>query len=88
MAGEDQDPQGREHQCLVLRRTGLYLVLSTALGCRDLLRVSRLYLKSRLWRLDSTQTAEFADAHPRDLRVAPWFAALYAAGLGLLGWLS
>jgi putative peptide zinc metalloprotease protein len=73
-------------QCLVFLRTDLYLVLSTALGCRDLLQVSRLYLKSRLWRLNSTQQARLADAHPRDLRLAPWFAVIYAAGIGLLAW--
>ena len=73
-------------QCMVSLRTDLYLIVSTALGCQDLLRVSRLYLRERLWRLSSAQRAEFEAAHPRDQRAAPWFAVIYIAGTGMLAW--
>src|SRR5262249_60351947 len=58
------------YQCLVFLRTDLYFVLLTALGCRDLHRVTRLYLRSRLVGLTADQAAALAGAHPRDRRGA------------------
>ena len=75
------------YQCLVFLRTDLYFVLLTALGCRDLHRVTRLYLRSRLTGLTANQAAALAGAHPRDRRVAPWFALVYLTGLALLTYL-
>jgi hypothetical protein len=74
-------------QCMICLRTDLYLIVSTALGCQDLLRVTRLYLKGQLWRLSKTQSDLLDAAHPRDRRAAPWFAIAYLAGLGLLTWI-
>jgi hypothetical protein len=62
-------------------------VISTALGCQDLLRMTRLYLKGRLWRLSDAERAALDGAHPRDRRVAPWFALVYVIGIGVLAWL-
>jgi hypothetical protein len=75
------------YQCLAFLRTDLYFVLLTALGCRDLNRVTRLYLRSRLFTLTPEQAAELAGAHPRDRRVAPWFALAYLTGIALLTYL-
>lgn len=75
------------YQCLVFLRTDLYFVLLTALGCRDLNRVTRLYLRSRLFTLTPQQAAALAGAHPQDRRVAPWFALVYLTGVGLLTYL-
>lgn len=74
-------------QCMVFLRTDLYLVISTALGCQDLLRITRLYLKSKLWRVSDAERAALDGAHPRDRRVAPWFAAVHIIGIGVLAWL-
>jgi len=74
-------------QCLLFLRTDMYLVVSTALGCQDLLRVSRLFLRGRLTVLSAAQQADLEGAHPRDLRAAPWFALINIAGFGLLAWL-
>lgn len=74
-------------QCMVFLRTDLYLVLSTALGCQDLLAVTRLFLRSRLLPLTRAQHARLDAAHPRDLRAAPWFAVVYLGGMGALAWL-
>jgi hypothetical protein len=65
---------------LVFLRTDLYAVLVNVLRCRNLYRVNRLYLKSKLVGLNSHEETELAEAHPRDRRVAPWFALLYLAG--------
>ena len=62
-------------------------MVSTALGCQDLLRVSRLFLRGRLTVLSAAQQADLEGAHPRDLRAAPWFALINIAGFGLLAWL-
>jgi hypothetical protein len=74
-------------QCLVFLRTDLYLVVSTALGCQDLLRVTRLYLRYHLTGLAPAQKAELDGAHPRDLRAAPLLALVNIAGFGALAWL-
>jgi len=74
-------------QCLLFLRTDMYLVVSTALGCQDLLRVTRLFLRGRLTVLSPAQQADLAGAHPRDLRAAPWFALINIAGFGVLAWL-
>ena len=72
-------------QALVFLRTDLYAVLITALGCLNLSRVTALYLKSKVRRLGRAEAAELRTAHPRDVRVVPWFAWLYLVGLvGLL----
>jgi hypothetical protein len=75
------------YQCLAFLRTDLYFLLLTALGCRDLNRITRLYLRSRLFTLAPEQAAALDGAHPRDRRVAPWFALAYLAGVALLAYL-
>ena len=67
-------------QLLVFLRTDLYAVLVTVLRCRNLYRVNRLFLKSKLVGLTPHEQVELEDAHPRDRQVAPWFALLYLAG--------
>lgn len=73
-------------QFLIFLRTDLYAVLVTACGCINLWRVKTLYLKRLVGRLAPSERAELADAHPRDLKVAPWFAAVYVVGLGWATW--
>lgn len=75
------------YQCMAFMRIDLYFVLLTALGCRDLNRVTRLYLRSRLFTLTPEQAAALAAAHPRDRRVAPWFGLAYLSGVALLAYL-
>lgn len=74
-------------QCLLTLRTDLYLVLITALGCRNLSRVTRLYLQARLFRLSPAQREELAQAHSRDLALAPWFGLLQIGSAALLAYL-
>jgi hypothetical protein len=76
---------GIAFQAFMFVRTDLYAVLITALGCRNLYRVNLLTLK-RPFGLSSAERAELEAAHPRDLRVARWFAVFYALGLALAGW--
>jgi putative peptide zinc metalloprotease protein len=73
-------------QCLVFLRTDLYAVLITALGCRNLFRVSILLLKRIVGRLNDADRAELANARPRDVAVARWFAVTYVVGGGFLWW--
>ena len=74
-------------QTLVFLRTDLYAVLVTALGCFNLYRVSALVLRRRLRVLRPAEAAELAAAHPRDRRVANWFAALSLLGVAAAAWM-
>lgn len=76
-------------QCMVFLRTDLYAVLVNALGCRNLWEVSNLMLRKRFRGLTAEQTAELADAHPKDLRAARWFQWLRIAGsLLVVAWVG
>jgi hypothetical protein len=68
-------------QFLVFMRTDLYAVLVTALGCRNLSRVSRFALKEKFIALPADETHELEEAHPRDRRAAALYAPLYLVGL-------
>lgn len=74
-------------QALAFLRTDLYLVLTTALGARNLHRVANLSLRRGLrLRLKPAEAAELAEAHPRDLSLARWYRILYAFGICWAAW--
>jgi hypothetical protein len=64
-------------------RTDVYALLMTATGCINLWRVNQLRLLRMVRRLSAAQERELAEAHPRDLEVARWYALVYVAGLAL-----
>jgi len=68
-------------QTLAYLRTDMYLVMTTATGCRNLHQVTRLSLKRIIRRLKPDEEIVLRDAHERDLRVARWYRLLYLAGL-------
>jgi hypothetical protein len=68
-------------QFLVFLRTDLYAVMITALGARNLDRVTRLRLKAVFGLARPRERAELADAHPRDLAASRWYAVFYVLGL-------
>lgn len=71
-------------QLFLFMRTDLYAAMITALGCRNLYRVSMLIVKARLVGLTEAQRAELAAASERDRRIGRWFSGLYLVGvLGL-----
>jgi putative peptide zinc metalloprotease protein len=72
-------------QAYVFARTDLYAVLITATGCINLWRVNQLRLLRIVRPLSASQQRELAEAHPRDLSVARWYAWIYVAGLALAG---
>jgi putative peptide zinc metalloprotease protein len=74
-------------QTLVFLRTDLYAVLVTALGCFNLYRVSALVLRRRFRVLRPAEATELAAAHPRDRRVANWFAPLSLLGVAAAAWM-
>jgi putative peptide zinc metalloprotease protein len=73
-------------QCLVFLRTDLYAVMITALGVRNLDRVTRLQLKAAFRLARPAERAELQDAHPRDLAVSRWYALWYLMGLVWAVW--
>jgi hypothetical protein len=73
-------------QLLVFLRTDVYAVLITALGCRNLWRVTNLSLKRRVVRLAPAELEELESSGARDLQVARWFGLLYLGGLVLAAW--
>jgi putative peptide zinc metalloprotease protein len=68
-------------QGYVFMRTDGYALLITATGCVNLWRVNQLRLLGRVRRLRADERRELAEAHPRDLAVARWYAWVYLAGL-------
>lgn len=74
-------------QFLLFLRTDLYAVAVSALGCRDLYRVSILRVKERLFGLPPDRLAELRESHPRDLQVSRWFAGVYVVGAALMAYL-
>jgi putative peptide zinc metalloprotease protein len=68
-------------QCLVFMRTDMYAVMITALGLRNLSKVSRLRMKRAFRIATPAERAWLAGAHPRDLAASRWYAACYLAGL-------
>lgn len=71
-------------QLFLFMRTDLYAAMITALGCRNLYRVSMLIVKARLIGLTEAQRTELAAASERDRRIGRWFSGLYLVGvLGL-----
>jgi hypothetical protein len=61
-------------------RTDVYFLFTTALGCVDLDTVTRGVLRNRLNRLRRRPLLDEDDWHPRDRRVARWYAPLHVAG--------
>ncbi|WP_412537814.1 hypothetical protein R8Z50_18305 [Longispora sp. K20-0274] len=71
-------------QLLVCVRTDGYLLISTALGCRNLLDTARLHVRSRLWRLTPAQAATLAGTPRHERRVAAWYGPLLVVGVAFL----
>jgi hypothetical protein len=63
-------------------RTDVYVLFTTALGCVDLDTVTRGVLRNRLNRLlrRPDRLVDEEPWHPRDRRVARWYAPLHVAG--------
>jgi hypothetical protein len=78
---------GMAFQGLAFLRTDLYMVLVTALGARNLHRITLLGLRSsaRL-RLTRAERAELTNAHPRDRTMARWYRMLYLLGICWTAW--
>jgi hypothetical protein len=57
-------------QFLICLRTDGYLLVTSLLGCRDLLETTKLHLCSVLLRLTPAQQAKLADSPARDRQVA------------------
>jgi putative peptide zinc metalloprotease protein len=72
-------------QLFIFARTDLYAVLVVVTGCINLWRVNRLRLIARIRSLSDTERTELADAHPRDVQVARWYAWLYVFGMAFAG---
>jgi len=68
-------------QFLVFLRTDLYAVMITALGLRNLDRVTRLRLKAMLHLAKPAERTELAEAHPRDIAASRWYSLCYLTGL-------
>jgi putative peptide zinc metalloprotease protein len=68
-------------QCLVFLRTDLYAVMITALGLRNLDRVTRLRLKAFFHIARPDDLAELEAAHPRDVAATRWYSFCYLIGL-------
>lgn len=74
-------------QGLAFMRTDGYMVLSTAVGGRNLHRVSALSLRRAVGlRLTAREKAELAGAHPADIGHARWYRLLYLLGIGWVLW--
>ncbi|HEV7808423.1 MAG TPA: hypothetical protein VGO80_21635 [Solirubrobacteraceae bacterium] len=73
-------------QCLVFLRTDLYAVMITALGLRNLDRVTRLRLKAAFRLARPAERAELAAAHPRDVAASRLYALCYLFGLLWAAW--
>ncbi|GAB3808747.1 hypothetical protein [Micromonospora zhanjiangensis] len=71
----------------VFLRNDMYAVLTTALRCTNMYRVNALTIKDRLARLTPDEARELAEASDRDRAVAPWFAAIYLAGIVAMFWM-
>lgn len=70
----------------VFLRNDMYAALTTALRCTNMYRVNALTIKDRLARLTPDEARELAEASDRDRAVAPWFAAIYLAGIIAMLW--
>jgi hypothetical protein len=75
-------------QTLAYLRTDMYLVMTTATGCRNLHQVTRLSLKRIIRKLKPDEAVVLRDAHERDLKVARWYRLLYLAGLVWMAWFA
>jgi putative peptide zinc metalloprotease protein len=71
----------------VFLRNDMYAILTTALRCTNMYRVNALTIKDRLASLTPDEARELAEASDRDRAVAPWFAAIYLAGMVAMIWL-
>jgi len=73
-------------QFYVFLRTDLYYVFTTALGCTNLHEVTSAYLRDRFDWLPGVRPSRVDEASwsPRDKQIAPWFALLTVAGVGIL----
>lgn len=68
-------------QFLVFLRTDLYAVMVTALGLRNLDRVTRLRLKTAFRIARPGERQELEAAHPRDIAASRWYSVCYVLGL-------
>lgn len=75
-------------QFCIFLRNDLYLVVSLALGCVNLWRISMLGLKDRLWRLSDEEKTELASADERDRRHARWYGWLCVVGVAGAAWFA
>lgn len=73
-------------QCMVFMETDLYHVLTTALRCPDLHRLSRTYLRNRLWRSlrRPERLADESGWTPHDLKTARRYAPFMVVGSAVL----
>ncbi|MDQ1744739.1 MAG: hypothetical protein QOE23_3078 [Pseudonocardiales bacterium] len=72
-------------QCWFFLETDIYYVIVTVLGCVNLQVTSKQVLRNFFdRRLGRPRSHDPASWHPRDLRVARWYAVLIAAGYGFL----
>jgi hypothetical protein len=74
------------YQFLLFLQTDVYFVVATALGCYDLHTATRTLVANRIWRVlgrpERVRPAEDWTEH--DLRVARWYAPLFAVGVGVM----
>ncbi|HZM75702.1 MAG TPA: hypothetical protein VFC19_08235 [Candidatus Limnocylindrales bacterium] len=75
-------------QTLAYLRTDMYLVMTTATGCRNLHQVTRLSLKRLIRKLPPDEAIILRDADTKDLKVARWYRWLYLAGLAWMVWFA
>jgi hypothetical protein len=69
-------------QLYLFLRTDIYHLIATATGCIDLDNAARALLKARVGALVSRgrRPLDLGAWHPRDLRMARWYAPLLVAG--------
>lgn len=74
------------YQFLLFLQTDVYYVASTALGCFDLHAATRALVGNGIWRVLGTtrRVRSMEDWTARDLRVARWYAPLFAVGVGVM----
>ncbi|MFI9389086.1 hypothetical protein [Kutzneria sp. NPDC052558] len=73
-------------QCLICLRTDGYLLLSAALGCRNLLETTKLHVRSALVGLKPEQRRRLDDMPARDRQVARWYGPVYVVLMGFLAY--
>jgi len=74
------------YQFLLFLQTDVYYIVATALGCYDLHSAARALVINRIWRvLRGPERVRPLDGWTeRDLRVARWYAPLFAVGVTVM----